>query len=82
MLLDRSGKPVPPSSGMWTGIKGHPVRVTIYEMGPLLLPRILDLNETQSGLLQIIFRATDDQGLLLLDIKDLRVMLQYAAENA
>ena len=64
------------------GEQGHPVRSTISEMGPLLLARLLSLNETQSGVLSIVFKVADDQGLLLLDLKDLRAMLQHVAENA
>ncbi|PKL60090.1 MAG: ATP-binding protein [Methanomicrobiales archaeon HGW-Methanomicrobiales-4] len=64
------------------GEAGHPVRTTISEMGPLLLSRILDLNETQSGVLSIIFRVADDNGLLLLDIKDIRAMVGFVAEKA
>ncbi|MGN6488165.1 MAG: helicase HerA-like domain-containing protein, partial [Devosia sp.] len=57
------------------GKQGHPVRTTISEMGPLLLSRILDLNDTQEGVLNIAFKYADDQGLLLLDLKDLRALL-------
>src|SRR4051794_22451428 len=64
------------------GVMGHPVRATISEMGPLLLARILDLNETQSGVLAAVFKVADDNGLLLLDLKDLRAMLQFAGDNA
>ena len=64
------------------GEQGHPVRATISEMGPLLLARLLDLNETQEGVLNIAFRVADEQGLLLLDLKDLRAMLAFVAENA
>ena len=64
------------------GEGGHPVRTTISEMGPLLLSRILGLNETQSGVLSIIFRVADDEGLLLLDLKDLRAMISDVSENA
>src|SRR5215207_6073389 len=64
------------------GEQGLPVRSTISEMGPLLLARLLNLNETQSGVLSIIFKVADDQGLLLLDLKDLRAMLQFVADNA
>ncbi len=64
------------------GEQGHPVRATIAEMGPLLLARMLDLNETQEGALNIVFRVADEQGLLLLDLKDLRAMLGYVGENA
>ncbi|MBD4424947.1 DUF853 family protein, partial [Xanthomonas citri pv. citri] len=56
------------------GEKGHPVRATVSDLGPLLLARLLNLNEVQSGVLNIIFRIADDQGLLLLDFKDLRAI--------
>jgi DNA helicase HerA-like ATPase len=64
------------------GVSGHPLRSTISEMGPLLLARVLDLNETQAGVLAAVFKAADDNALLLLDLKDLRSMLQYAGDNA
>lgn len=64
------------------GEQGHPVRATITDMGPLLLARMLNLNETQSGVLQIVFKIADTNGLLLLDLKDLRAMLQYVGDNA
>ncbi|MDP3320598.1 MAG: DUF853 family protein [Bosea sp. (in: a-proteobacteria)] len=64
------------------GEQGHPVRATISEMGPLLLARLLDLNETQEGVLNIAFRIADEQKLLLLDLKDLRAILAFIAENA
>ncbi|MHC1745732.1 MAG: helicase HerA-like domain-containing protein [Negativicutes bacterium] len=64
------------------GEMGFPVRTTISEMGPLLLSRLLDLNEVQSGVLNLVFRVADDQGLLLLDLKDLKAMLVFVAENA
>ena len=64
------------------GEQGHPVRATISEMGPLLLSRLMDLNETQEGVLNIAFRVADEQGLLLLDLKDLRAMLAFVAEQA
>jgi DNA helicase HerA-like ATPase len=64
------------------GEAGHPVRATISDMGPLLLARLLGLNDTQEGVLQIIFRVADDAGLLLLDLKDLRAMTQYVGDNA
>ena len=64
------------------GKQGHPVRTTVSEMGPLLLARLLDLNETQEGVLQIIFRYADEQGLLLLDFEDLQALLQWANENS
>ena len=61
---------------------GHPVRATVSDMGPLLLARMLDLNETQEGVLQLVFKIADDNGLLLLDLKDLRAMLQHVADNS
>ena len=64
------------------GKLGHPVRTTISDMGPELLARLLDLNEIQSGVLRIVFRIADDNGMLLLDLKDLRAMLQFVADNA
>lgn len=64
------------------GEQGHPVRATISEMGPLLLSRLMDLNETQEGVLNIAFRVADEEGLLLLDLKDLRAILVFVAENA
>jgi len=64
------------------GEMGHPVRATVSDMGPLLLGRMLDLNETQSGVLNLVFKVADDNGLLLLDLKDLRSMLAYVGENA
>lgn len=62
------------------GVQGHPLRTTISEMGPTLLGRILELNDTQSGILDIVFQLADDQGLLLLDLDDLRAMLALVAE--
>jgi DNA helicase HerA-like ATPase len=64
------------------GEKGHPVRATISDLGPLLLSRILDLNEIQSGVLNLVFKIADDNGMLLLDLKDLRAMLQHVGDNA
>lgn len=64
------------------GQTGHPVRTTITEMGPLLLSRLLGLNETQTGVLNIIFKIADDSGLLLIDLKDMRSMLKYVGDNA
>lgn len=64
------------------GEQGHPVRATVSEMGPTLLARMLGLNETQSGVLNILFRVADDEGMLLLDIKDLKAMLAYLGEHA
>lgn len=64
------------------GEQGHPVRATVSDMGPLLLSRMLNLNETQSGVLHLVFKVADDNGLLLLDLKDLRGMLQFVGDNA
>src|SRR5215212_591790 len=64
------------------GEQGHPVRATISEMGPLLLSRLMDLNDVQEGVLNIAFRIADEQNLLLLDLKDLRAILGFIAEHA
>ena len=64
------------------GEKGHPLRATVSDMGPLLLARILELNDIQEGILNIVFRVADEEGLLLLDLKDLRAMLQAVADRA
>src|ERR1700712_2266019 len=65
-----------------TKAQGHPVRATVSDMGPLLLARMLSLNDIQQGVLQLVFKIADDNGLLLLDLKDLRAMLQYVGDNA
>jgi DNA helicase HerA-like ATPase len=86
VLADR-GLPLPEPQAcpttLWDvfGEQGHPVRATVADMGPLLLARMLGLNDTQAGVLQIVFKVADDQGLLLLDLKDLRAMLQHVGEN-
>ena len=64
------------------GESGHPIRTTVSEMGPLLLASMLELNDTQEGVLNVAFRAADEQGLLLLDFKDLRALLRYVSDNA
>ena len=64
------------------GEKGHPIRTTVSEVGPLLLARLMDLNDTQEGILTIAFRVADDEGLLLLDLKDLQALLTFIAEHA
>jgi uncharacterized protein len=64
------------------GEQGHPVRATVSDMGPLLFARLLALNETQEGVLSLVFKVADDNGLLLLDLKDLRSILQYVGDNA
>ena len=82
------GIDAPPFAGFPTvfwdvfGAQGHPIRATVSDMGPLLLSRILNLNETQAGVLTLVFKVADDNGLLLLDLKDLRALLQYAGDNA
>ncbi|OYU11537.1 helicase HerA-like C-terminal domain-containing protein [Limnohabitans sp. WS1] len=87
VLKDR-GIPIPTPqacpTALWDvfGESGHPVRATISDMGPLLLTRMLGLNDTQSGVLNLVFKIADDNGLLLLDMKDLRAMLQFVGENA
>ncbi|MDY0038411.1 MAG: DUF853 domain-containing protein [Zoogloea oleivorans] len=64
------------------GEAGHPVRATVSDMGPLLLARLLNLNDTQTGVLQLVFKIADDQGLLIIDLKDLRATIQYVGDNA
>ena len=87
ILADRGLEAPEPTScpvTLWDvfGEQGHPVRATISDMGPLLLARMLGLNDIQSGVLNIVFKVADDAGLLLLDLKDLRAMLQHVGENA
>ena len=87
VITDR-GLPMPRAAAcpvtLWDvfGEQGHPVRATVSDMGPLLLGRMLNLNETQAGVLNLVFKVADDQGLLLLDLKDLRAMLQHVGDNA
>jgi DNA helicase HerA-like ATPase len=86
-LKERGIEPPEPAAcpvALWDvfGEQGHPVRATISDMGPLLLGRMLDLNETQAGVLNLVFKIADDSGMLLLDLKDLRAMLQHVGENA
>ena len=87
-VLKERGLELPPSTQcpttLWDvfGEQGHPVRATISDMGPLLLARMLDLNDTQAGVLNLVFKIADDEGLLLLDLKDLRAMLAHVGENA
>jgi len=64
------------------GKEGHPVRTTVSEMGPTLLARLMNLNDTQAGVLSILFRVADDENMLLLDLKDLKAMLAYVGEHA
>ncbi len=74
----------PSPTAFWDvfGTQGHPVRTTVSEMGPILLSNLLELNETQAGVMQVAFSVADDDGLLLLDLKDLRAMLNWVADNA
>ncbi|HEV6968123.1 helicase HerA-like domain-containing protein [Roseateles sp.] len=86
-LKDRGLEPPEPvacPTTLWDvfGEQGHPVRATVSDMGPLLLARMLALNDTQAGVLQMVFKIADDNGLLLLDLKDLRAMLQHVGDNA
>ena len=76
-------EPVACPTTLWDvfGEQGHPVRATVSDMGPLLLSRMLALNETQAGVLNLVFKIADDHGLALLDLKDLRAMLQYVGDN-
>ncbi|MFM1988421.1 MAG: hypothetical protein RJA99_1378 [Pseudomonadota bacterium] len=86
--LERLGVPEPVFAGLPTtpwdvfGEQGHPMRATVSDLGPMLLARMLSLNETQEGVLNLVFRIADDAGLLLLDAKDLRAMLQHVGDNA
>lgn len=80
-LDDYAFEPCPTVFWDLYGKQGHPLRTTVSEMGPLLLARLLELNETQEGVLSILFRAADDEGLLLLDLKDLKAMLGFVSEN-
>lgn len=87
-LLKERGLPEPDPiacpATVWDvfGKQGHPVRATVSDMGPLLLSRMLALNDTQAGVLSLVFKIADDNGLLLLDMKDLRAMLQHVGQNA
>lgn len=87
-ILKERGLPTPAfgvyPTTLWDvfGQQGHPVRATVSDLGPLLLARMLNLNETQAGVLQLVFKIADDDGLLLLDMKDLRAMCQHVGDNA
>ena len=87
-ILKERGLPQPEPTScpttLWDvfGEQGHPIRATISDMGPLLLARMLDLNDTQTGVLNLVFKIADDNGLLLLDLKDLRAMLTHVGDNA
>jgi uncharacterized protein len=86
--LEQLGWPAPELEAfpvtLWDvfGEKGHPLRATVSDLGPLLLSRMLGLNDTQEGVLHLVFKIADEQGMLLLDAKDLRAMLQYVGDNA
>src|SRR5438445_7177285 len=82
--MKRAFQPDQFSAVFWDvfGEQGHPVRATVSEMGPLLLSRMMDLNDVQEGVVNIAFRVADEQGLLLLDMKDLRAILSFVAEHA
>jgi len=82
MCMDGEGRSYPTRFWDIYGKKGMPLRTTITEFGPLLISRILDLNQTQSDILNIVFKIADDKGLLLIDIKDLKSMLNYCSDNA
>jgi len=91
ILKERGIEPQPPAAcpaTLWDvfadakSAQGHPVRATVSDMGPLLMARMLDLNEIQQGVLQLVFKIADDNGLLLLDLKDLRAMLQHVGDHA
>ncbi len=81
-LLDYSFQNFPTVFWDLFGKKGHPVRTTVSEMGPVLLSRLLGLNETQEGVMSIVFSVADNEGLLLLDLKDLRALLNFVGDNA
>jgi len=87
-ILKERGLPAPEPlscpATLWDvfGQQGHPVRATVHDMGPLLLARMLELNDVQAGVLQLVFKISDDQQLALLDMKDLRAMLQHVGDNA
>ena len=81
-IRDFAGRACPVVFWDLFGEKGHPIRTTASEVGPVLMARLLQLNEIQEGVLNIVFKLADEQGLLLLDLKDLKAMLQWVAENA
>jgi DNA helicase HerA-like ATPase len=81
-IRDYAGRACPVVFWDLFGEKGHPIRTTVSEVGPVLMARLLQLNEIQEGVLNIVFKLADEQGLLLLDLKDLQAMLQWVAENA
>ncbi len=81
-LEDYTNRAYPVTFWDVSGEQGHPVRATISDMGPLLLGRMLNLNEVQQGVLTLVFKIADDNGMMLIDFKDLRAMVQYVGENA
>ncbi|MDD5634866.1 MAG: DUF853 family protein, partial [Candidatus Omnitrophica bacterium] len=81
-LQDHSFREFPVAFWDVFGQKGHPIRATVSDIGPLLMGRLLNLNEVQTGVLTLIFKVADDNGLLLLDLKDLRAMVQHVGDNA
>ncbi len=81
-LADHFSREYPVAFWDVLGQSGHPVRATVSDLGPLLMGRLFNLNETQTGVLTLIFKIADDQGLLLLDLKDLRAMVQFVGDNA
>ena len=81
-IADWKGESFPVTFWDVFGEQGHPVRATVSDMGPMLLARLLNLNETQSGVLTLVFKYADDHGLLLLDLKDLRATLQHVSDNS
>ena len=81
-VADFAFRPAPVMFWDLLGQQGHPVRATISDLGPLLLGRLLDLNETQNGVMTVVFKVADEQGLLLLDLKDLQAMLAHVGQNA
>jgi uncharacterized protein len=81
-IADYAGAPCPAMFWDLFGRQGHPIRTTVSEMGPLLLSNLMELTEAQEGVLNIAFKVADEQGMLLLDLKDLRAMLTYLAEHA
>ena len=81
-VTNYTNRPCPVTFWDVFGKSGHPVRATVSEMGPLLLARMLQINETQAGVLHLVFRIADEEGLLLIDLKDLRAMLAYVGERS
>ncbi|KAK0339306.1 hypothetical protein LTR94_035088, partial [Friedmanniomyces endolithicus] len=82
MGLTLNGKSAPVVFWDLYGQKGHPIRATVSDVGPVLLARMLELNDVQEGVLTVAFHVADKEGLLLLDLEDLRALLAYVGENA